>query len=260
VIDQQVRRLLDEGKPLYEIDVVRLAALRPDLIVTQAQCDVCAVRYADVLEAVQNDPHLRETQVFSLNPQSLADVLNDMVRLGRAAHISFQARQVLASLQQRIEQVQLKTAAIPSKEWPRVAMIEWTDPLMLAGNWVPELVELAGGRCELASPSKHSRIHTWDELLQFNPEVMVVCPCGFDQTRARHEAEVLSRRPGWSNLAAVKWGRVFALDGNTYFNRPGPRLVDSLELLAKLLHGDGKEVAAFSMSASTGPAIHSHRT
>ncbi|HZZ28004.1 MAG TPA: ABC transporter substrate-binding protein, partial [Pirellulales bacterium] len=144
-IDQQVQSLFQEGKPLYEIYTALLAELQPDLIVTQAQCDVCAVSYTDVLEIVQNYPRLQKTRVFSLNPQSLSDVLNDISKLGNATGAVAQAQQLVAGLQRRIEQVRSQTAAIPKAKRPRAALIEWTNPLMLAGNWVPELVELAGG-------------------------------------------------------------------------------------------------------------------
>lgn len=235
-IDREVRNLIAAAKPLYEIDAERLAALRPDLIVTQAQCDVCAVRYADVLEAVRNQPALHAARVFSLNPQSLADVLNDLQRIAAAANVQGRGEQVVAELRLRVERVRDKSAKIPSTDWPRVAIIEWTEPLMLAGNWMPELVELAGGRCELTETAGHSRCYEWDELLKFDPQAIVVCPCGFDLARARLETEELSRRPGWQAITAVKMGRVFPLDGNAYFNRPGPRLVESLEKLSDLLH------------------------
>jgi iron complex transport system substrate-binding protein len=236
VIDCQVCDLMAAGKPLYEIDAVRLAELRPDLIVTQAQCDVCAVRYADVLEVVGTQPALHGACVFALNPQSLADVLNDLQRIAAAANVQGRGEQVVAELRLRIERVRDKSAKIPRTDWPRVAIIEWTEPLMLAGNWVPELVELAGGRCELTKAGEHSRCYQWEELLKFDPQAIVVCPCGFDLARARLETEELSRRPGWQAITAVKMGRVFPLDGNAYFNRPGPRFVESLERLSELLH------------------------
>ena len=118
-------------------------------------------------------------------------------------------------------------------------MIEWTQPLMLAGNWVPELIELAGGRCDLTIPGHPSRTIAWDELAGFDPEVIVVCPCGFDEGRAAEETKLLARREGWSKLSAVRRGQVFPIDGNAYFNRPGPRLVDSLELLARICKSAG---------------------
>jgi iron complex transport system substrate-binding protein len=236
-IDTHVRQLLADGKPLYEVDAARLAELEPDLIVTQAQCDVCAVRYADVLAAVKAEPGLYGAKVISLNPESLGDVFADLLRIGDEANIQAQAKKIIANLQQRVEKVRSAAAEIPAAQRPRVATIEWTDPLMLAGNWVPELLELAGGRCDLTPPGQHSGMHTWEELSQFDPQVIVVCPCGFDEARAAEEIKVLQQQPCWKSLSAVKSGRVHAIDGNAYFNRPGPRLVESLELLARFVKG-----------------------
>ncbi|HEY2882191.1 MAG TPA: ABC transporter substrate-binding protein, partial [Pirellulales bacterium] len=196
-IDDTVRQLLAEGKPLYEIDRDLLASLKPDLVVTQAQCDVCAVKYDDVVSTVNTLPELKQTQIFSLNPQSLADVLDDIQHLGEATGCPNQAARLVADLNSRIEVVRKSAAEVSSQDRPRTAMIEWTEPLMLAGNWVPELVELAGGNCPLTTPGEHSHYHTWEELRQFDPEVMVVCPCGFDEHRARQELNLLAKHPGW---------------------------------------------------------------
>jgi iron complex transport system substrate-binding protein len=232
-IDDQVRDFVAAGQPLYEVDAEKLAELQPDLIVTQAQCDVCAIRYDDVLSAMQSTPALRATQIFSLNPQTLKDVLQEMLRLGSSTGIASHAAEVVAGLQSRIRAVERRPQkAIESR--PRVAMIEWVEPMMLAGNWVPELVELAGGRCDPTPPGEPSRYHTWDEIRRFNPQIIVVCPCGFDAERAREEAMLLAKLPGWKSLSAVESDNVHILDGNAYFNRPGPRLVDSLELLAEI--------------------------
>lgn len=246
-IDRQVRSLLSAGKRLYEIDRDLLAGLQGDLIVTQAQCDVCAVPYSEVLQAVRGDLRLRGTEVIALNPNSLAEVLDDLLRIGRAAGVPDRADLVVAELHERIEKVRNSTAAIPPADRPRTAIVEWTDPLMLAGNWAPEMVELAGGKCELTPRGEHSRSVKWDELLRFDPQVIVVCPCGFDLDRAAAEAGALAQRPGWNQLAAVQAGCVFPIDGKAYFNRPGPRLVDSLELLAELLHP-----AAYATAPSEG--------
>ena len=227
---------MEAGKPLYQIDAAKIAELRPDLIVTQAQCDVCAVAYDDVLAAVKNSAGLQQTQVLSLNPGSLSDVFNEMLQLGAAAGESHKATEVVDGLRMRVERIRIITAKLPQSDRPRVAIIEWTEPLMLAGNWVPELIDIAGGRCELTLSGPHSRVHTWDELRQFDPQVIVVCPCGFDRERAAAEINQLAKQPGWTNLNAVHTDRVHAIDGNAYFNRPGPRLVDSVELLARLLH------------------------
>jgi iron complex transport system substrate-binding protein len=234
-IDAQVRELLASGAPLYEIDAALLAEVQPDLIVTQSQCDVCAVKYADVVQAVQTEPRLNGTRVLGLNPQSLGEVLDDSLRVGEAAGALDRAHEIVRGLKLRIDNVKVRTDSIPPTLRPRVAMIEWTEPLMLAGNWVPELVELAGGRCELTPAGMHSRYFEWDEILAYDPQVIIVCPCGFDLQRAKLETERLSQRDGWLQLAAVRAGRVHAMDGNAYFNRPGPRLVESLERLAELI-------------------------
>lgn len=231
-IDEEVRRLLAEGAALYEVNVKALAQLQPDLIVTQAQCDVCAVRYADVLAAVKKEPKLEHSRVIALNPQSLGEVLDEMMQIGVAARIESHAQKIVAKLRARIAKVRDASANVSVR--PRVAIIEWTDPIMLAGNWTPEIVELAGGQCELTPAALPSRTVTWDELVAFDPEVIVVCPCGFDQHRAEVETKLLKQRDGWSQLAAVKQGRVHPIDGNAYFNRPGPRLVNSLELLTRI--------------------------
>ncbi len=159
-----------------------------------------------------------------------------MLQLGAAAGESHKATDVVDGLRMRVERIRNITAKLPQSDRPRVAIIEWTEPIMLAGNWVPELVEIAGGRCELTLSGPHSRVHTWEELRQFDPEVIIVCPCGFDRDRAAAEINQLAKQPGWTNLNAVKTERIHAIDGNAYFNRPGPRLVDSVELLARLLH------------------------
>jgi iron complex transport system substrate-binding protein len=235
-IDEQVRRLIEQGRPLYEIDRALLTELRPDLIVTQAQCDVCAVRYADVLDAVRDTPELKHAQVVALNPQSLEDVLADLVRLGEAAGCPEAAAACVMQLRQRVAAVECRTLPLTPEQRPRVACIEWISPLMIAGNWMPQLIELAGGQQSLAQAGRHSGYISWNVVRQFDPQVIVVSPCGFDLPRTLAEIPPLSRLDGWNDLSAVREGRVFALDGNAYFNRSGPRLVDSLQLLAHALH------------------------
>lgn len=231
-IDEQVRDHLAQGRPIYEVDAEKLAQLQPDLIVTQAQCEVCAIGYDDVLATVEAMPELRNAEVFSLNPRTLGDVLDDLRRLGSATGIAQRSDAKVAELERRIDVCRGKSLRSVR---PRVAMIEWIEPIMLAGNWVPELLELAGGRCDLTSPGKPSRYHTWDEIRQFDPQLVVICPCGFDAERAEREGKRLTELPGWNDLAAVRAGQVHYLDGNAHFNRPGPRLVDSLEWLGSTI-------------------------
>ncbi len=247
-IDREVRSLLSAGDALYEIDSELLASLRPDLIVTQAQCDVCAVPFADVIQCVRDDRRIANTQVIALNPNSIGGMLDEMLQIGATAGVAKCAEEVVAGLRERVEHVR---RANQSSTPVRTAIIEWTDPLMLAGNWVPEMIEIAGGQCELTPHGAHSRAFEWGELVQFDPEVIVVCPCGFDRARASEEAELLQHHRAWDELSAVQTGRVFPVDGNAYFNRPGPRLVDSLELLAELLH---RPVHATAPSEGVGPS------
>lgn len=249
-IDAEVKSMLVAGGGLYEVDAELLASLRPDLIVTQTQCDICAVRYEDVVEVVKHSGRFEQTQILPLNPGCLADVFDDMRRIGIAAGVAHDADRAVADLQRRINQVQAQTAKLAIVNRTRVAVIEWIEPLMLAGNWVPELVEIAGGLCELTPRGQHSQYHDWDDIFRYDPQAIVICPCGFDLPRANVEARSLSHRPGWSEMSAVKHGRVFVVDGNAYFNRPGPRLVDSVELMASLLHPSLHE------SPTTGESLY----
>lgn len=235
MIDQQVKELVAAGKPLYEIDLDLLVDLQPDLIVTQAQCDICAVRYDDVVAAVSGESRLRNARLMALNPQSLGDVLADVSRLGEATGRTDAARQYVSQLHARIASVRSRTESLPAAQRRLTACIEWIDPLMIAGNWTPELIDLAGGRQTWAVAGRHSRYTPWEDVRAADPEVVVVMPCGFDLLRTLPEAASLAELPGWRELRAVRTGRAFAVDGNALFNRSGPRLVDSLELLAKLV-------------------------
>jgi iron complex transport system substrate-binding protein len=241
-IDAEVKALLATGEALYEVDVEQLTRLQPDLIVTQSQCDVCAVKYEDVVCAVRQTPQLTTARVLALNPRSLVEVFDGLRQIGEAIEIIDRANGEIAKLQERVNRVRSTTNRISPAQRPRVAVIEWLEPLMLAGNWVPELVQIAGGRCDLTEAGGHSRYHQWSEIRNFDPEVIVVCPCGFDLQRARTDSRVLRELPSWSEISAVKNGRAFVVDGNACFNRPGPRLVESLELLAALLHPERIEM------------------
>lgn len=243
-IDVQVRELMAAGKPLYEVDAELLLRLRPDLIVTQAQCDVCAVRFADVVDLVEREPTLHGTPVFSLNPQRLSDVLDDVARLGEATQRRDEAERYLAELRARIDAVRARTGTLPPERRRRTACIEWIEPPMMAGNWTPDLVELAGGTQPFCVAGRHSIYTPWDDVVRFDPEVIVVMPCGFDLERTLVEAARIREFPHWQELRAVRDGRVYAVDGNALFNRSGPRLVESLELLAKLVHPELHGIAS----------------
>lgn len=234
-IDEQVKRLLANGEPLYEVDEPLLRQLAPDLIITQAQCDVCAIRLADVLRLQSECAELHHTQVLPLNPSSLEDVLQDIIRIGQVTGSHTRAAELVNGYRQRINAILERTSALSADERPRVLCIEWIEPLMPAGNWTPQLVEFAGGKSGLATAGEHSRYATWDDVAAFDPQVILVMPCGFDLQRTLQEAERLSQQPKWRELTAVRSRDVFAIDGNALLNRSGPRLIESLEVLAQLI-------------------------
>ena len=235
-IDEFVRQRTRDGRPPYCIDRELLAALRPDLIVTQSQCDVCAVSEHDVRSLIEAMPALRSTHVVALNPTSLDQVFSDVERVAEGANAVPQAKPYIAGLRNRVERIRARAETVPAEARPRVIMIEWIDPSMVAGNWMPDLIRLAGGSCGLTRSGEKSGYTTWADVVAFDPEVIVISPCGFDLTRTVSESAALAHLTGWGDLNAVQNHRVYAVDGNAYFNRSGPRLVDSLELLAHLIH------------------------
>lgn len=232
-IDAQVKHLFESGQALYEIDRELIRQLKPDLIVTQAQCDVCAVRYQDVVDFVATEPGMARTKVLALNPQHICDILDDVRRVGQAVGRAEAADRYKSELSDRLERIRIAGASAGKR--PRVAVIEWTEPLMAAGNWTPELVETAGGQMLLATAGQHSGYITWPELVEARPDVMIVAPCGFNLERSTAEAGRLVSLPGYRELPAVAQGRAFVVDGNAYLNRSGPRIIDSLEILAHLV-------------------------
>ena len=235
-IDRRVKELVELGLSVYRVDADGLRALAPDLIVTQSQCEVCAVSEEDVEAAVADWVVGQRPRIVSLKPDALSDVGRDIENVAVAAGVAARGADLVDGLQARMRKIQEAAAAAPTR--PRVACVEWIDPLMAAGNWMPELVELAGGENLFGVAGQHSPWMEWDALKAADPDVIVVLPCGFDMARSRSEMPALTAQPGWQDLAAVRTGRVFITDGNQFFNRPGPRLVESLEILAELLHPD----------------------
>jgi iron complex transport system substrate-binding protein len=232
-IDADVLDLTQKALSIYKIKTDVLEQLQPTHIVTQDQCDVCAVNFTDVEKAVAELTH-SSPKVISLQPNVLSDVWADIERV--ATTLGVESRSLLIGLQSRIEACRQKTQGLSKR--PTVAAIEWTEPLMAAGNWIPELVELAGGKSVFGMAGQHSPYLKWDTLVKADPEVIIIMPCGFGLDRTRQETQLLTQHPEWSSLQAVRTGKVFITDGNSYFNRPGPRLVDSLEILAEILHLD----------------------
>ncbi len=231
-INDRVTDLLQSALSVYEVKTELLEQLQPTHILTQAQCDVCAVNLADVEQAVATLTH-SHPQVISLQPDTLGDVWGDIQRVAEALQVSDRGQQLLANLQGRVQACQEKSQTLVK---PTVACIEWTDPLMAAANWIPELVTLAGGTALFGSVGQHSPWLSWDALSSANPDVLIFMPCGFDLSRTKQEVLPLTDRQEWADLRSVQTGQVYFTDGNQYFNRPGPRLVDSLEILAEILH------------------------
>ena len=231
-IDEQVHNQLSASLSLYRLNTRRMQELKPDLILTQAQCDVCAVSEADVATALGGWPG-SPPQILSLAPHRLADVWEDVQRVAAALGVAEHGREVLRPLKNRCVDVIEKACMVRR---PSVACLEWLDPLMGAGNWVPELVELAGGKNLFGAAGKHTSYLRWEELRAANPDVIIALPCGFDLARTQREMTSLLNQPGWRDLRAVQKKRVFLCDGSAYFNRPGPRLVESLEIMAEILH------------------------
>ena len=232
-IDRQVKALLENALSIYRIDTERLRELRPDIILTQSQCEVCAVSLKEVEQAVREWLGTRP-RIISLAPTKLADVWNDIISVADALGVQARGKVLVKQLKNRVAEIIEKACQV--KERPSVACIEWLDPLMAAGNWIPELVEFGGGRNLFGKASEHSPWLDWESLRKRDPQIIAVLPCGFALPRTRAEIAVLTGKPSWAKLRAVRNRRVFLTDGNQYFNRPGPRLVESLEILAEIIH------------------------
>ena len=231
-IDTRMRELVQEGLSIYCIQTDQLQQLQPDLIVTQDQCAVCAVSLSEVEEAVRNflSPDVR---VVSLKPERLSDIWEDIRLVGRTTGQDAEAENLIRSLKRRLWKLEQQTRRVSR---PRVAYIEWLDPLMAGGNWIAELVEIAGGEYGLAAAGAHSPKLTWETLIEYQPEVLVITPCGFKIPQTQADLSLLTNHLQWQTLPAVQANRVYLADGNAYFNRPGPRIIDSAEILAEILH------------------------
>lgn len=234
-VDRDVRALVREGLSVYRVDAEALARLEPELIVTQDQCEVCAVSLRDVELALSSwlgSP----PAVLSLRPDSLGDALADMERVAEALGDRARGEALVARLRERMGAVAARAGELGRR--PRVAAIEWIEPLMAGGNWMPELVEMAGGRNLFGEAGRPSPCLHWQAVVAADPDVLFVSPCGLDLAEVRAGCRALERLPGFAGLRAAREGRVVLADGKAYFNRPGPRLADSLEILAEALHPD----------------------
>ena len=253
-IDHDVRAIVADGLSVYRVDSALLNELVPTVIITQTQCEVCAVSLKDVEQAVC-DLVSSQPAIVSLEPMSLGDIWKDIRAVADALGTPASGDHLVADLTARLDDTRTKTAALPTS--PSIACVEWIDPLMNAGNWVPELVSMAGGTNLFGEAGRHSGDLDVTELIAADPDVIAIMPCGFDISRTLRELAPLTSHPQWSPLSAVRDGRVFVTDGNQYFNRPGPRLVESAEILAELLH---PETFDFGHRGTGWSPLDGHRT
>lgn len=231
-IDAQVKEILSDAVSIYKIDQELIKSLKPTHIITQAQCEVCAVSEKDVEEALSNLIS-QETSLISLQPNTLWDILKEIKEVAKTLGVEEKGNELVEDLEERIDLVKHKLKFFPDK--PKVVIIEWLSPIMVAGNWIPELVEIAGGQSLLAENGKHSPLVDWQQIYDANPDVLIIAPCGFSIARTLQEIDLILNLPGLRDLTAVKNNRVYIADGNAYFNRSGPRIVDTIEMLAEMI-------------------------
>lgn len=232
-IDREVRAILENALAVYDIELERLEAARPDVIVTQDLCDVCAVSLDDVRAAVARLAR-HDVRIVNLHPTRLADIWADIGHVAEALGVVATGERVVAELRARVAAIGDRARTLPER--PRVLTIEWIDPVMIGGMWMPELIELAGGAAQVTAPGEHAPTLSRGELAALSPDVVVVKPCGFPLSRTFEELGALRAALPWNEWRAVRAGRVFVADGNAFFNRPGPRIVESLEILAGAIH------------------------
>lgn len=231
-VDERVRQALRENGTIYAIDEALLRELRPDIILTQKLCDVCAVGYGTVARLAATLPG--PPKMVNLEPTSLADIFGDIQRVARACGVGACGEKLVAELSLRVEMV--KERAAQARHRPSCFLMEWVDPPFCAGHWGPELVEIAGGSDPLGKKHQRSVEIKWEEVLRARPKIIVLALCGYKVERARHDYELLRKYSGFDTLPAAQTGRVQLVDASAYFSRPGPRIVDSLEMLAGIIH------------------------
>lgn len=239
-IDLLVSENYKTGKSTYIVEEEALRKANPDIILTQGLCDVCAVSGNQVTEAVNVLGH--SPQIISLEPNTLDEILDTILIVGQATERKDEAKDLADKLKCRIERV--RSLLGKEKNRPTVFCMEWLEPIYVAGHWVPEMVEIAGGDCGLGKPGKPSFKVSWDEIVDFSPQIIVIMPCGFDIEKTLAELDVLTSNERWHRLSAARKGHVYLADANSYFSRPGPRIVDGLEILAKIFH---PEISAFEI-------------
>jgi len=252
-IDRQVGQLVATGQGLYRLNDHLFRQAAPDLVLSQDLCHVCAITPDQLHGVLRSLPH--QPAVLTLNPGTVDDVIGDVVRIGDAVGRSAEGHRLATHLRKRLAAVQARIQHVPHR--PRVVCIEWLSPLYVAGHWVPEMVQLAGGEDVLGQPDTPSRVVTWDEVLAAAPDILIVMPCGFSVERAHAELFRLMEPPGQWSLSPELMQHTILVDASSYFSRPGPRLIDGIELLAAILHPSDHEHISESMACRLGPSpIH----
>ena len=254
-IDWQVSQLASSGRRLYRLNDSRLRQAQPDLILSQDLCHVCAITPDQLYNAICSMP--RRPAVLTLNPGTVQDVIEDIVRIGDAANRSAEGHRLAAQLRDRLNAVYTRTQGISHR--PRVVCIEWLSPLYVAGHWIPEMVQLAGGRDVLSKPGSPSRVVTWDEILAVTPDILIIMPCGFSVARIHKELHQLMQQSGQWRLPSDLAQHTFLVDASSYFSRPGPRLIDGIEILAALLHPSDHSPIHEPMSRRLKPLVMDQR-
>jgi iron complex transport system substrate-binding protein len=247
-IDSRVRQLVASGQRLYRLNDHLLRQTQPDLILSQDLCHVCAITPDQLQDAIGAMP--RQPTVLTLNPSTVSDVINDVVRIGDAAGRSAEGHRLAAHLRDRLDAVRTRVQTVSHR--PRVVCIEWLSPLYIAGHWVPEIVQLAGGLDVLAQPGSPSRVVTWGEIVAAAPDVLLVMPCGFSVEKTHTELRQLMQHPDQWRLSPALAEHTYLVDASSYFSRPGPRLIDGIELLVTILHPSGHDHIHESIACRLG--------
>lgn len=231
-IDQRVKALLQEGLSVYRVDAGQLQALEPDIIITQDHCKVCAASFSEVKKAVSEQLG-DNVEILSVSPEDIHEVLDSIQTIGAAIDAEQQAEELATSMREKLKSIEEQTRNL---HIPDVLCLEWLDPLMSAGNWMPQLIQVAGGFPLAGEAGEHSPVLEWEHVSELDPEIIVITPCGYSIDKTLSEIDNLTSHDEWTGLRAVKNRQVFIADGNQYFNRPGPRLVDSTIILGEIIH------------------------
>ena len=233
-INKQINTLLENSLSVYKVNVQKLKKLNPDFIVTQAHCEVCAVSFSEVEEIVEKYLN-KKTKIISLQPNTLKEVFDDFDRVAKELHINnSKNRNLINLLKKRVDEIKEMSL---NKKKPKVACVEWIDPLMVAGNWIPELVSISGGDDIFGNIGKNSHWIKFEEIRRHDPDIIIFMPCGFNINKTNEELKIfLENNPTWKSLKSFKNENFFVVDGNQFFNRPGPRLIDSIEILLEIIH------------------------